>query len=1371
MALRKVKGNLERMFDKNLTDLVRGIRNNKDNEAKYIAQCIEEIKLELRQDNISVKSNAVAKLTYLQMLGYDISWAGFNIIEVMSSPKFTHKRIGYLAASQSFHQDTELLMLTTNMIRKDLNSQGQYDAGVALSGLACFIGPDLARDLANDIMTLLASTKPYLRKKAVLMMYKVFLRFPEALRPAFPRLREKLEDPDSGVQSAAVNVVCELARKNPKNYLSLAPVFFKLMTTSTNNWMLIKIIKLFGALTPLEPRLGKKLIEPLTNLIHSTSAMSLLYECINTVIAVLISISSGMPNHSASIQLCVQKLRILIEDTDQNLKYLGLLAMSKILRTHPKSVQAHKDLILQCLDDKDESIRLRALDLLYGMVSKKTLMEIVKRLMVHMDKAEGTSYRDELLSKIVQICSQGNYQYITNFEWYVSVLVELTRVEALGRQGSLIAGQLLDVGIRVAAIRPFATRQMALLLDNAHFLASGAGGSSGDGTSTGCGPLASSVAEVLHAAAWICGEFSQHLSSPVSTLEAMLRGGRLPSLPGHTQAVFVHNVLKLFAAVMARPKNEGGDLETIDKLSDLLLEKLPHFASSGDLEVQERASSALQIVKLLAQKRKRQREKKVVNPLEDGLMTMGEGEVEAGDSGGEEDPYTAEFIALFRGELNPVAPKAQKKVQVPDGLDLDAWINDPPSESSESEEDDRNGENLFGPSDRSLKLFASEISTRTNHPVSQNLSEEELQKRREARRLEQANNPHYLKGGRKSLNENLVADIPVIPIELSTPLNISGLASSHRYYARDLSKSRKGRGKKSSQGRKKGKRSHQVNNGVSASDEDEVSPIHTVNTDIGEMPDGVEPSEGEEEDSRPSDDPHRALDINLDEPLKEEEKLPVAKHRGGTGKGEGGREKVAEGGVDGEDGAEGKRKSKKKKGKENEEEGDEGRKRRKERRKERKRDKVADNSGGRERGDGKEEAVIKANKASEDIHMWLIPSQDWEKGEEKVGEEEVEEKVTEVKVKSSKKKRHKEGKGDTDSALLGDGEEAPSKQRHHSKEQQKRRRKRKEEEGGGEEGGGGDGSSSKEKSSSQRRQVSSKEGYEEAAGISTPSKEAVSEDSSGNGDGWKANRMRKLAEDKTVLLTCEWRGSTVLEQGAIAVNTCVTLMNRGAWPLKRLDLNLSESPNVKQLNGPRNSTLDSMMGDVPQGLQIQLLVPGASSEMAFSLLVTEPTSPHKLRATLTYILDQGNAGSSHEKLDMWLMVPCSAYLLDGSSMSSGQMSEASFADLLSSGELGYRRSVSLTSTVHITFPQVLKLLCFGIGLSLVEQVGNSASLYARSALGHHFCLLAKANSPTDSPSGGEPQTLVLNLDGKSDCDMLLGHLLEELQTTLSPHLS
>ena len=75
--------------------------------------------------------------------------------------------------------------------------------------------------------------------------------------------------------------------------------------------------------------------------------------------------------------------------------------------------------------------------------------------------------RDELLSKIIQICSQNDYQYISNFEWYVSVLVELSQLEGGGgRHGAILAQQMMDVAIRVAAIRPFATQQMALLVEN-----------------------------------------------------------------------------------------------------------------------------------------------------------------------------------------------------------------------------------------------------------------------------------------------------------------------------------------------------------------------------------------------------------------------------------------------------------------------------------------------------------------------------------------------------------------------------------------------------------------------------------------------------------------------------------------------------------------------------------------------------------------------------------------------------------------------------------------------------------------------------------------------------------------------------------------
>ena len=65
----------------------------KEGENKYIAACLEEIKQELRQYNLSVKANAVAKLNYLQMLGYDISWAGFNVIEVSQSSGMQYSRI------------------------------------------------------------------------------------------------------------------------------------------------------------------------------------------------------------------------------------------------------------------------------------------------------------------------------------------------------------------------------------------------------------------------------------------------------------------------------------------------------------------------------------------------------------------------------------------------------------------------------------------------------------------------------------------------------------------------------------------------------------------------------------------------------------------------------------------------------------------------------------------------------------------------------------------------------------------------------------------------------------------------------------------------------------------------------------------------------------------------------------------------------------------------------------------------------------------------------------------------------------------------------------------------------------------------------
>ncbi|UYV70621.1 AP3D1 [Cordylochernes scorpioides] len=1274
-------------------------------QSKYITNCIEEIKEELRQENLSVKANAVAKLTYLQMLGYDISWAAFNIIEVMSSTKFTFKRIGYLAASQSFHEDTEVLMLTTNMIRKDLNSQNMYDAGTAMSGLSCFVTTDLARDLANDVMTLLTSTKPYLRKKAILLIYKIFLKFPEALRPAFPRLKEKLEDPDPGiskkknnnkcpiterfycsllsgnfaqsesstqhcclsqaddianivccvgVQSAAVNVICELARKNPRNYLSLAPVFFKLMTCSTNNWMLIKIIKLFGALTPLEPRLGQKLIEPLTNLIHSTSAMSLLYECINTVIAVynavghIAYLATTVANCSLCLlQLCVQKLRILIEDSDQNLKYLGLLAMSKILKTHPKSVQTHKDLVMQCLDDRDESIRLRALDLLYGMVTKKNLMEIVMKLMSHMDHAEGSLYRDELLLKIIDICSQNNYQFIVNFESYINILVDMTKLEGT-KHGALIASQMMDVAIRVAAVRPYAVAKMATLLEKSI------------PTMGNCSD--SSIAEVLYAAAWICGEFSEHLPDPHTTLSTLLHPRTL-FLPAHIQAVLVQNSTKLYVRLMAAEEDSS--------LQSLMLEQLPFYLRCGHLEVQERVAMAAALQKIDMDPEHYTSKIENIAVIEIDVQTANilqilELAAELHQSG--ETGVYQELEALFSGELNPVAPKAQRKVPIPEGLDLDQWINEPPSES-EDEEDYMAGGDIF--------LRGSADSRNSNNILNKKeMTEEELSEIREARIQEQASNPYYLKGSSRHRNNLRYEDthqdlVPIKNIELSTSLKISSGVDKKRRH-------------------KKKKRGDQQQ---PASEEEEELPQQVVI--LGEeMPEGARSTDDEEPPANP-DDPHQALNINLDD-LE-----PYRNHTmaSGTRKKESSTSKKS------------KKSHKKKKKKESPTEEE------------------PNNLEYLLISPEPEEAAATQPPSSLPLVVEDTPQPPAKK------EEECEQKKKSSKP-SKKEKRHK------------------SKERRQQEQQQEEPKDRTD--------------------------------YEEAPGITTPSKEPGSSVAQTPmtpsmpppASAYKLlgqNEHLKLVSQSTVHQCspgCEGRAvqtyeTKVHQHRPHNLQVSILFRNLSACHMKDLEFNVLDTLNTKLLRNNMTNGTD--------GIKVPFQLPaGSSSEGQFMFSVEQVVVGQKLRGTLSYILQsdkwclQEEGGTTQDKLDFTLHLPVSTYLL------SSLDRRESFSELLSGSELNASSTLTVALPEKLEFSQALSRLCFHARFTVVEQVGLSASLYSRSIQDHHLCLLLKLLVSSSGPCPAQ-RTIPLcaqssnriSVDAKGSNSQLLSSIMDEVRQILT----
>lgn len=56
------------MWERTLQDLIRGLRANKQDEAKFIAQALDEIRNEVRSKDMELKAAAVLKLTYVRIV-------------------------------------------------------------------------------------------------------------------------------------------------------------------------------------------------------------------------------------------------------------------------------------------------------------------------------------------------------------------------------------------------------------------------------------------------------------------------------------------------------------------------------------------------------------------------------------------------------------------------------------------------------------------------------------------------------------------------------------------------------------------------------------------------------------------------------------------------------------------------------------------------------------------------------------------------------------------------------------------------------------------------------------------------------------------------------------------------------------------------------------------------------------------------------------------------------------------------------------------------------------------------------------------------------------------------------------------------------
>lgn len=328
------------------------------------------------------------------------------------------------------------------------------------------------------------------------------------------------------------------------------------------------------------------------------------------------------PRPELYVVLLASTLHPLISKT-HSVKYIALLAMTKIVPSHPYLIAEYQDMILQSVSDQDISIRMRALDLVSAMVcdlrhlpnvpgliqvyqvNQSNLQSIVQQLLTHLvpessadmrsaiqslqqsttgsaaatditSPAKSPAYRLTLAQRILDMCSHNTYEHVTNFEWYISVLVDLAHVSNVPI-GPQLRDQLVDVTSRVRAARRYAVRVMHTLLTDDALLRNAHD--------------PKSCSEVLFAAAWICGEYCQELQEPQKVIPFLLQK-EVSNLSPDVIAVYIQATTKIFGSWSSELAQRWDDdhLPEVRRVVEIILLRMREFAKSAHVEVQERVS-------------------------------------------------------------------------------------------------------------------------------------------------------------------------------------------------------------------------------------------------------------------------------------------------------------------------------------------------------------------------------------------------------------------------------------------------------------------------------------------------------------------------------------------------------------------------------------------------------------------------------------------------------------------------------------------------------------------------------------------------------------------------------------------------------------
>ena len=513
-----------------LRDLIRAVRECKTaaEERAVIARESSAIRESFRNpDEARFVPRNVAKLMFMHMLGHATHFGQMECVRLTARNGFPEKRIGYLGLMLLLDEDQEVTMLVTNSVKNDLSHKNHYVVGLGLCMLGSICSAEMARDVAGEVEQLMGHGNSYVRKKAALTATRVIKKVPELTEGFVPAAEKLLSDRHHGVLLAACTLATEMCESDEdvqQRMRAQVPQLCKVLKSliyagksvehdiagHADPFLQVAILRLLRVLGRGDADASDAMSDILAQIASNTDGAknagnAILYEAVETIIA--IEAVGGLR------VLAVNILGRFLQNKDNNIRYVALNTLAKVVEVDMQAIQRHRAIIVNCVKDADITIRRSALQLVYGLVNAKNVTTLSHELLEYLDVCD-EEFKCELAKKISSLA----LKFSPSKQWYIDTFIALL-IRAGQYIDELECNDFMGLVARTPQLHGYAARSLYRAACDDH-----------------------APVRLCAVAVWLCGEYS----------DAMVHA---PSVEDEVLTKVKHNdVTKLMIAILNEDK-------------------------------------------------------------------------------------------------------------------------------------------------------------------------------------------------------------------------------------------------------------------------------------------------------------------------------------------------------------------------------------------------------------------------------------------------------------------------------------------------------------------------------------------------------------------------------------------------------------------------------------------------------------------------------------------------------------------------------------------------------------------------------------------------------------------------------------------------